>query len=70
MVIYYHNNKKYRYDFRQNDIKMEGAPLTPIFHQLVLKQNKIDVPSILNIGGISNVTIVKNYNLLILQVEI
>ena len=53
------------YDFRQNDIKNggEGAPLTPIFHQLVLKQNKIDVPScILNIGGISNVTIVKNYN--------
>ncbi len=53
------------YDFRQNDIKNggEGAPLTPIFHQLILKQNKIDVPScILNIEGISNVTIVGNYN--------
>ena len=51
-------------DFRQNDIKNggEGAPLTPIFHQLILKQNKIEVPScILNIGGISNVTIVRNY---------
>ena len=51
-------------DFRQNDIKNggEGAPLTPIFHQLILKQNKIEVPScILNIGGISNVTIVGNY---------
>ena len=52
------------YDFRQNDIKNggEGAPLTPIFHQLILKQNKIDVPScVLNIGGISNITIVGNY---------
>ena len=52
------------YDFRQNDIKNggEGAPLTPIFHQLILKQNKIDVPScILNIGGISNITVVRNY---------
>ena len=52
------------YDFRQNDIKNggEGAPLTPIFHQLILKQNKIEVPScILNIGGISNITIVMNY---------
>ena len=52
------------YDFRQNDIKNggEGAPLTPIFHQLILKQNKIEVPScVLNIGGISNITIVGNY---------
>ena len=52
------------YNFRQNDIKNggEGAPLTPIFHQLILKQNKIDVPScILNIGGISNITVVRNY---------
>ena len=52
------------YDFRQNDIKNggEGAPLTPIFHQLILKQNKIDVPScVLNIGGISNITVVRNY---------
>ena len=51
------------YNFRQNDIKNggEGAPLTPIFHQLILKENKIDVPScILNIGGISNITIVEN----------
>ncbi len=57
--------KKIVYDFRQNDIRNggEGAPLTPIFHQLILKQNKIDVPScILNIGGISNITIVKDYN--------
>ena len=53
------------YDFRKNDIENggEGAPLTPIFHQLILKQNKIDIPScVLNIGGISNITLVKSYN--------
>ena len=52
------------YNFRENDIKNggEGAPLTPIFHQLILKQNRIQVPScVLNIGGISNITIVGNY---------
>ena len=52
------------YNFRENDIKNggEGAPLTPIFHQLILKQNKINVPScVLNIGGISNITVVGNY---------
>ena len=54
------------YNFRENDINNggEGAPLTPIFHQLILKQNKIVVPScILNIGGISNITVVGNYHL-------
>tara|TARA_B100000700_G_scaffold320241_1_gene417095 strand:- start:896 stop:2017 length:1122 start_codon:yes stop_codon:yes gene_type:complete len=53
------------YNFRQNDIKNggEGAPLTPLFHQSILKKNKIDVPCcILNIGGISNVTFVDNYH--------
>ena len=57
-------NKDVVYNFRQNDIKNggEGAPLTPIFHQLILKQKKIHVPScVLNIGGISNVTVVGNY---------
>ena len=49
------------YNFRQNDIKNggEGAPLTPIFHQLLATQYKFDLPTcILNIGGISNITIV------------
>jgi anhydro-N-acetylmuramic acid kinase len=49
------------YNFRQNDIKNggEGAPLTPIFHQLLATQYKFDLPvCILNIGGISNITIV------------
>ena len=50
------------YNFRQNDIKNggEGAPLTPIFHQIITTNKKIDLPvCILNIGGISNITIVK-----------
>ena len=47
------------YNFRQNDIKNggEGAPLTPIFHKLIVKQKKIEPPvCILNIGGIANIT--------------
>ena len=49
------------YNFRQNDIQNggEGAPLAPIFHNVLVKQNKIELPvCILNIGGISNVTII------------
>ncbi len=52
-------------NFRQNDIKNggEGAPLTPIFHRLIVKQKKIDLPvCILNIGGITNVTAISEYN--------
>ena len=54
--------KKVVYNFRQNDIENggEGAPLTPIFHQLLATQYKLDLPiCILNIGGISNITIVE-----------
>ena len=50
------------FNFRQNDIKNggEGAPLTPIFHQLIANNFKIDLPiCILNIGGISNITIIE-----------
>ena len=55
--------KQVIYNFRQNDIKNggEGAPLTPIFHQIMVKQNKINTPvCILNIGGISNLTLIKD----------
>ena len=58
------------FNFRKNDIKNggEGAPLAPIFHQLIAKKYKLDLPScILNIGGISNITIIReltgNYGL-------
>ena len=51
------------YDFRQNDIKNggEGAPLSPIYHLALMKalfnEKKIKFPiSVLNIGGISNIT--------------
>ena len=50
------------YNFRQNDIKNggQGAPLAPVFHRLLIKQKKIDLPvCILNIGGISNVTVIR-----------
>jgi anhydro-N-acetylmuramic acid kinase len=53
------------YDFRQNDIKNggEGAPLTPIFHKLIVKQKNIQPPvCILNIGGISNITAISKTN--------
>ncbi|MBL6785922.1 MAG: anhydro-N-acetylmuramic acid kinase [Candidatus Pelagibacter bacterium] len=53
--------KKIIYNFRKNDTLNggEGAPLTPIFHQLIATQLELNLPTcILNIGGISNVTIV------------
>ena len=57
--------KKVVYDFRSNDILNggQGAPLTPLFHHLLAVQNKINLPTcFLNIGGISNITIVKEKN--------
>ena len=51
-------------NFRKNDILNggEGAPLTPLFHKLIVKKNKIDLPvCILNIGGIANITLVNDY---------
>ena len=55
--------KKVIYDFRQEDIanKGQGAPLTPIFHNLlsgiINEKHQINFPiCFLNIGGISNIT--------------
>ena len=56
--------KKVVYNFRQNDLKNggQGAPLTPIFHNLIankyLKEelDKFYSINIVNIGGISNIT--------------
>ncbi len=56
-------NKNIVFDFRSNDILNggEGAPLTPVFHHLFSIQNEINLPlCFLNIGGISNITIVKD----------
>ncbi len=55
--------KKVIYDFRQEDIENQGqgAPLTPIFHNLLSKKinekHQINYPiCFVNIGGISNIT--------------
>tara|TARA_Y100000591_G_scaffold161878_1_gene139613 strand:+ start:40 stop:1161 length:1122 start_codon:yes stop_codon:yes gene_type:complete len=51
------------YNFRQNDIQNggEGAPLTPVFHNLIVKNKSIELPVIiLNIGGIANVTAIND----------
>ena len=53
------------YNFRENDLTYggQGAPLAPIFHQLLANQNQINLPvCILNIGGIANITIISSRN--------
>jgi anhydro-N-acetylmuramic acid kinase len=53
------------YNFRENDILNggQGAPLAPIFHNLLVKQNKIEKPAcVLNVGGIANITLVVSKN--------
>ena len=56
------SKKKIIFNFTNNDILNggEGAPLAPIFHQLIASQKKIQLPvCFLNIGGISNITLIK-----------
>ncbi len=50
-------------DFRVNDVINggEGAPLTPIFHKAIFKNITCPV-AVINIGGISNITWINNYN--------
>ena len=50
------------YDFRQNDLKNggEGAPLTPVFHQMLGKKFNLNPVSFINIGGIINRTTIKD----------
>ena len=60
--------RKVVFDFRQADLKNDGqgAPLTPIFHNLIARiindEYQIGFPiSFINIGGISNITnVIKN----------
>ena len=53
------------YEFRNNDLKNggQGAPLTPIFHQHLVRKlsNKSWPVLVLNIGGISNVTSISRF---------
>ena len=56
-------NKKIIFNFRKFDILNggQGAPLTPVFHYLISIKNEIRLPvCFLNIGGISNITIIKD----------
>jgi anhydro-N-acetylmuramic acid kinase len=49
-------------DFRTNDILNggQGAPLTPLYHKIILSKIKTNLPAIIvNIGGISNITLIK-----------
>jgi anhydro-N-acetylmuramic acid kinase len=53
--------KEVVYNFRENDILNggQGAPLAPIFHNLLVNQNQIEKPTcVLNVGGIANITLV------------
>jgi len=57
--------KEVVYNFRENDILNggQGAPLAPIFHNLLVNQNQIEKPTcILNVGGIANITLVVSKN--------
>ena len=51
-------------DFRMADINRgEGAPLVPIFHKNLMLQQNFNLPvGVLNIGGVSNITIIKSNN--------
>ena len=54
------------FNFRENDIMNggQGAPLSPIYHKLLVKKLKLEQPiAFLNIGGISNVTFLKTTKL-------
>ena len=62
-LLSYLSKKTVVYNFRENDQKNggEGAPLTPIFHALLVDKFKTKLPTIvLNIGGIANVTVIND----------
>ena len=52
-------------DFRRRDVVYggQGAPLVPIFHKCLMKDEQMPV-AILNIGGVANITYIDNSNLI------
>jgi len=57
--------KEVVYNFREHDILNggQGAPLAPIFHNLLVNNNHIEKPvCVLNVGGIANITLVVSKN--------
>jgi len=50
------------FNFRSADMKLggQGAPLAPVYHAALLRESGIELPAaVLNIGGVSNITIVQ-----------
>ncbi len=47
------------HDFRRRDISLggQGAPLVPVFHKLLMQNQKLPV-AVINIGGVANITFV------------
>ena len=61
-LLFQLTKKKIVFNFRANDILNggEGAPLTPIFHQLLSRKINTKFPvCIMNIGGITNISIIR-----------
>ena len=55
------------FDFRANDLIHggQGAPLAPIYHQIIVKKNKFLEPCcFINIGGITNITYIHKTELI------
>lgn len=52
------------YDFRKRDVSLggEGAPLVPIFHKLLMRNQDLPV-AVINIGGVANITYIEKENL-------
>ena len=49
------------YDFRTHDVQAggQGAPLAPVYHKAMLEKSGTPLPAaVLNIGGVSNITLV------------
>ena len=54
------------YDFRKYDLKKggQGAPLVPIYHNLIARKLQFTLPVIfVNIGGIANATYLNSFNI-------
>ncbi len=54
------------FNFRQQDLEHggHGAPLAPVFHQALVKKNKLQPAAVINCGGIANVTLVTDQDLI------
>lgn len=51
------------HDFRRRDISLggQGAPLVPIFHKLLMQNQKLPV-AVINLGGVANITFIDEEN--------